>query len=1180
MNRTKLYLTIERKEHKKNNSFHRWGKVLIVLLYCLLARENVFAVPAQITNLTAGKYSQIVLFWTAPDNGAGGCCESYLVKYSTAGDITNETEFINAATYYQGWVPQSPGTAEGKILTGFLPDTTYWFSIKSSSAGVWSVISDTGTNAAMASAFYLDWSSIDSTDTIRVFWGDYDNDGDLDQLACNVKAPNKVYRNDGPQGFPIVWESQESDETYGICWGDYDNDGDLDQLTANNTNQNNRVYRNDGGGLFPKVWDSLETENSLTAVWGDYDNDGDIDQLIANNNQANRIYRNEGNGNFQSVWICANAYGSVGCDWGDYDNDGDLDFLIGNNVQRNRIWRNDGNTLFAESWYSQISDMDATMRVDWGDYDNDGNLDHIAANSSDNIRLYKNLGAGSGFQRVWGTGVEEAYDVSWGDYDNDGDLDMLVASSGLQNHTYRNDGANSFTPDWIAPYAEFTWGCSFGDCDNDGDLDALFAMRWTKNKLFKSEYSTKKQNTKPSTPDNFTITVINGKLQLTWNKCSDLETIQNNGLYYEIRMATEPITDNLGKWIISPSTGAGASPFMGNYINGFHDISVPGKTGICFTPKIEDTTYYYQVRSIDTGLKYGDWSLQQLAYASVPSIPVLTMPLNGSTTNQLTVNFDWNDSISPSGVIGYELRMSTASDFSGTLISSLTVNSYCKITTVSEGIWYWTVRSSDTAGCYSSWASTYSVIIDTSPPDSVNNLSAVTGFNPGEIYLSWTSPGDDGIVGDITGGAYRVRYSTYVLAAPGFWTSSSANWNDIGNKYQIDWSTSTQALTSQSYQIKRLSGDATYYFSLWTRDEVPGSSDWDGNWSGISNGATIYMQHYFADSIKPKPPAGIKTSLKSNGMEIRWSAVSKNEDGTDLLDGRGYNVYRSDNLYDNWVKIGFVQDINEQYCIWIDTITDSKVYYYKLNTLDNLDNESIDSMIADSSQDLNISALSSDKQVIISIPQSINTVLFKAAQGDDVFIRIDKNIQPAETDALAEYELKAVKSLNDEKIPKFIFPEALAKLSFTYNSYTSGNNVSLFWFNGVEWLKIGAEKEGNALTFLSNRLGKYMIKTAQIVNEFTFTKVYPQIFSPNNDGRNDYVEFQFENPKNSVVTGNVFDLRNGLVSGLKKGNNNNSLIWDGKTSDGETASPGIYIYQLEISGSETKTVNGTVIVAK
>ena len=222
---------------KKKIGFRFWvlSCGLKIITFFPIFLSFLSAVPSTITNLqvtpSTSSVGQLKLQWTAPDNGFGGPVEGYLVKYSIFGDITNDTEFDTAITFYQNWTPLSPSQTEVKYLTGIIPDTTHWFSIKSYYSGVYSLISTTGTNFAIPQPYWLTWSSQESDDTYSICFGDYDNDGDLDILAGNSRPylgqPNRLYSNNGDGTFTLVWSSPESDDTYSICFGDYDNDGDL-----------------------------------------------------------------------------------------------------------------------------------------------------------------------------------------------------------------------------------------------------------------------------------------------------------------------------------------------------------------------------------------------------------------------------------------------------------------------------------------------------------------------------------------------------------------------------------------------------------------------------------------------------------------------------------------------------------------------------------------------------------------------------------------------------------------------------------------------------------------------------------------------------------------------------------------------------------------------------------------
>lgn len=86
-----------------------------------------------LTGLTGETYGQIKLSWTSPgDNKESGdnSTGQYLLKYSTSGPITDDTEFNSAQEYSQSWTPVSAGAKEEHILLNLNPDLTYWFAVK------------------------------------------------------------------------------------------------------------------------------------------------------------------------------------------------------------------------------------------------------------------------------------------------------------------------------------------------------------------------------------------------------------------------------------------------------------------------------------------------------------------------------------------------------------------------------------------------------------------------------------------------------------------------------------------------------------------------------------------------------------------------------------------------------------------------------------------------------------------------------------------------------------------------------------------------------------------------------------------------------------------------------------------------------------------------------------------
>ena len=79
---------------------------------------------------------------------------------------------------------------------------------------------------------------------------------------------------------------------------------------------------------------------------------------------------------------------------------------------------------------------------------------------------------------------------------------------------------------------------------------------------------------------------------------------------------------------------------------------------------------------------------------------------------------------------------------------------------------------------------------------------------------------------------------------------------------------------------------------------------------------------------------------------------------------------------------------------------------------------------------------------------------------------------------------------------------------------------------------------------------------------------------------------EYDNPREAGVSGTIFDLRGTPVARMRVerddgiANISGSLIWDGRDSSGSYVSGGVYIYQIEVSGTESKVINGTVVVAR
>ncbi|HCJ66500.1 MAG TPA: hypothetical protein DHV62_04045, partial [Elusimicrobia bacterium] len=259
-------------------------------------------------------------------------------------------------------------------------------------------------------------------------------------------------------------------------------------------------------------------------------------------------------------------------------------------------------------------------------------------------------------------------------------------------------------------------------------------------------------------------------------------------------------------------------------------------------------------------------------YNCSPTMPTPVYPYPGANINRSSFTWKNADDEDNLDVLTYEIRLGSAPvPASGDIYitgipQSLTQYSSTEpVTVISEGKWYWQIRAYD-GTTYGDWSESYVFFLDTTPPTTVNDLTASIGPANGTVELTWTNTGDDGIIGDISNGGYLVKWSSSGRIAEGDWEIivDSVTWTEIlitlGSK--------------RTKIISNLQNATTYYFSLRIIDDA-------GNLSPLSNSTSAFTNvPPEVTLLSPNQGEYGNTNLSTSSLNISWTYSDSNPGDT------------------------------------------------------------------------------------------------------------------------------------------------------------------------------------------------------------------------------------------------------------------------------------------------------------
>jgi len=622
--------------------------------------------------------------------------------------------------------------------------------------------------------------------------------------------------------YSLIFSTTVTDTINSLCIGDVDGDDDLDIVVANDTLSS--VYKNNSLGYFT-YFSSSEAKGNINLY--DIDLNGSVDLVSVKSNQI-KTYKNINNtGEFSGPTQTKIKNFADMSFPGDFNNDGNMDLVIngkddpGQNATSIFLLKN--NTELAESTTNQeyIDYSTTTNRTDaqcqtvaMFDIDNDGLLEVVAggepgANPTD---IYENTGSSFTYKSSISGFSDSVKDIKIGDIYRDQNMGMVMAC--LDNvRIFRNDGTGAFTLTSSIPISSYTYSVALGDIDNDGDLDLAVACMNYAIKIYLNNgygsfilsdfniydsvaskyvvladvnndnrldfiiyngstihiYKNNNEifNTKPSPPqDSFvsTFSTVTNSIDLRWGSGNDDET-PITLLIYDLRIGTTVA----GREVVSEIYG---SPLSGNHINTY---SPPYGVGKYLKDLPADTTYYWQVRTIDTGrlasdwssvqstfdkgFFAGDWPNGQTVFTGTPPSQVTDLTVSKVTKNDTGINYilSWTapgDDNNIGTASNYTIKMSTLSnlnignewyDYATTISNPPTPHivgykeSFIITGLMEETTYYFAIRATDDVNYSSPWSSIISqyslfrsIVINEIAPSQANDKDII------EFYVAKT----------------------------------------------------------------------------------------------------------------------------------------------------------------------------------------------------------------------------------------------------------------------------------------------------------------------------------------------------------------------------------------------------------------------------------------------------------